>query len=96
MNINPFINLINSILSLYSFGMIIWMITDWLVHFNILNRYQIVVKNILNFGVHAFGPVLMKIRRYLPIIGGIDLSPIVVILVIGFVKEAMFTYLYRI
>ncbi len=95
MNINPFINLINNVLSLYSFAMILWMIIGWLVHFNILNRHQAVVYNILNFGGRLFEPVFSKIRRYVPSINGIDLSPIIVILLIGFTREFLFTYFYK-
>ena len=95
MNLNPFINLISNILSLYSFMLISWMILGWLIRFDIINRYQSFVKTLMNVGSNLFEPVFIQIKRVIPPIGGIDLSPIILLLLINFTKEALFTYLYR-
>lgn len=95
MNLNPFINLIINILSLYSFILVAWMILGWLVRFDIINRYQFIVKRLMDFGNNLFEPVFDKIRKIAPPIAGIDLSPIILILLINFTKEFLFTYLYK-
>ena len=94
MNLNPFINLISTILSLYSFILLAWMVLGWLVRFNIINQYQFIVKRLMDFCDKLFEPVLYQIRKVAPPIAGIDLSPIVLILLINFTKEFLFTYLY--
>ena len=95
MNLNPFINLISNALSLYSFFLIAWMILGWLIRFQIINSYQSLVKSLMNIGNHLFEPLFFQIRRVIPIMGGIDLSPIIVLLLINFLKEFLFTYFYK-
>jgi len=50
---------------------------------------------IVRFLYQATEPVLYQVRRYLPFFGGIDLSPIVVILLIVFIKAALINSLYQ-
>ncbi len=95
MNLNPFINLINNVLSLYSISLIIWIILDWLISFNVINRNQTLVKNLMNIGHYIFEPIFAQVRRIIPIIGRIDLSPIIVLLLINFIKDFLFTYFYK-
>jgi YggT family protein len=94
MNLNPFINLINSMLSLYSFLLLAWMILGWLVRFEIVNPYQSIVKRLMGFGNDLFEPIFYQIRRVIPVIQGIDLSPIILLLLVNFLKEFLLTYLY--
>jgi YggT family protein len=94
MNLNPFINLINSMLSLYSFLLLAWMILGWLVRFEIVNQYQNIVKKLMRFGNDLFDPIFYQIRRVIPVIQGIDLSPIILLLLTNFLKEFLLTYLY--
>lgn len=96
MNINPFINLISNIISIYSSIFILWIIAGWLIRFQIINPYQIFVRKIMDFCYQIFEPALVQIRKILPSIGGVDLSPLVLILLLNFVKELLFTYFYRI
>lgn len=96
MNINPFINLINSILSMYSFILVAWMILGWLIRFEIVNRYNKLVVNLMNFGARLFEPVFSQIRKVIPPISGIDFSPIILFLLINFTKDFLFTYFYSI
>jgi YggT family protein len=95
MNINPFINLINTILSFYSTAFIIWIIMWWLIRLQVINGYNQFIKRVMNFGGQIFEPVLKQIRKIIPSIGGIDLSPIVLIVLLNFVKEILFTYFYK-
>lgn len=96
MNLNPFINLINSILSLYSFILVAWIILGILVRFDIVNQHQVFVRKVNHLGMQLFEPLFAQIRRFIPVMGGLDFSPIIVFLLINFIKEFLFTYLYKI
>ncbi|MDB2414330.1 YggT family protein [Rickettsiales bacterium] len=95
MNINPFIELISSILGIYSWILIIWIIMSWLISFRVINTHNMVVSKVSEVLYRLTEPVLRPIREYIPDLGGIDLSPIVVFLLIRFVDSAMYTYLYK-
>lgn len=94
MNMNPFISLISSVLSLYSFLLVIWIGMSWLIAFNIVNPNQVLVHRIMYVLSRLIEPVLRKIRAFIPPIASIDLSPIIVFLLIQFINNAMYTYLY--
>ena len=93
-NLNPFINLIGSILSIYAFLLFIYIIMYYLTIFNIINRYSKIVIKVNGFLYKIFEPVLAKIRRYIPNISGIDISVIVLFLLIHFSKDVLYTYFY--
>ncbi len=95
MNLNPFINLITNIISLYSFSLLIWLVLSWLIRFDIINSYQSFVKQLMNLGNRLFEPVLSQIRRIMPLMFGIDLSPVLLLLLLNFTKEFLYTYLYK-
>lgn len=94
MNINPFLNLISTILSLYSFVLFLAIVINWLTAFNILNTRSNFV-NKLSFVLYQLTePVLRRVRKYMPDLGGIDISPIIVLLAIQLIKNIMFEYFY--
>jgi YggT family protein len=89
---NPFASLLLSIISLYNMVLFAWVIVSMLIYFNILNRYQPLVQKI-NYILHRLvDPVLNPIRKYIPTIGGIDLSPVVLILGLQFISNAIRYY----
>ncbi|AIL65515.1 YGGT family protein [Rickettsiales bacterium Ac37b] len=95
MNINPAIDLIAQIISLYNLILIVWIIMSWLVYFNILNKHQPLVQKLMHALTKLVEPVLNYIRNYIPTIGGIDLSAIVLFLALGFIKNVLYTYFYK-
>ena len=95
MNINPFIELIAAILDLYSYVLVFYIILSWLTSFGVINRFNPAVAKVSEILYKATEPVLRKIRRHVPDLGGIDISPIVVFLGIWFIKRVLFTYFYR-
>jgi YggT family protein len=95
MNINPFIDLFVSILSLFNFVLVTWIIISWLLVFNIINRHQPLVQKLISVLTRLVEPPLSYIRKYIPPIAGIDLSYIILFLAINFIKSAMYTYLYK-
>jgi YggT family protein len=82
------------ILDLYWYVIIIVAIMSWLIAFNVINRYNDVVRSIWNALNALTEPVLRPIRNRLPNFGGIDVSPIIVLILIYFIKEIIFLYVY--
>lgn len=95
MNINPFIILASNCISLYIMGFVIWIIMTWLIRFNIINQHQSFVNQAMKFFFKLFEPPLVIIRKYIPSIGGVDLSPLILLLLLNFAKEFLFTYFYK-
>jgi YggT family protein len=67
----------------------------WLISFDIINRYQPAVQKTMHILNRLIEPVLNQLRRFIPVIAGIDMSPLVLFLLIGFVKNVLYTYLYK-
>jgi YggT family protein len=83
----PVFSLIDAILSLYSVIVLIAVIMSWLINFNVINARNQFVDMIWRTVVALTEPVLRPIRRTLPSLGGIDISPIVLLLGIFFLRE---------
>ena len=84
--------LINTILDLFFSVLILSAILSWLVAFNVVNTRNRAVYLIGDFLYRVTEPVLRPIRRVLPNMGGLDLSPIVVLLAISFIQNLMAQY----
>jgi YggT family protein len=81
-------------LQLYVWILIASAVMSWLVAFGVVNMRNDVVRTIWNFLYQATEPALRPIRRILPNLGGIDISPIILLLVIFFVQRVIELYLY--
>ena len=84
--------LIDTILGLYVWILIASAILSWLVAFNVVNTRNRAVYVIGDFLYRVTEPVLAPIRRIMPNLGGLDLSPIIVILIIFFARNLMREY----
>ena len=82
--------LLDNIISLYIWVLIINMIMSWLVAFNVLNTSNRFVYSVLDVSHKLTDPPLNFIRRYLPNFGSIDISPIILILGIMFLRNLVF------
>ena len=89
---NPFLDLILVVLKLYSWALIISVILSWLVAFNVVNTHSPLVSAIGRFLYRLTEPLLKPIRQFLPGFGGIDISPVVLLLLIWFVENLLITY----
>jgi YggT family protein len=87
-----FFMLIDTILGLYVWILIASAILSWLVAFNVVNTRNRAVYVIGDFLYRVTEPVLAPIRRIMPNLGGLDLSPIIVILIIFFIRNLMREY----
>ena len=66
-------------------------IFSWLYAFNVVNPRNDIVATIGNFLYRVTEPVLKPIRRFMPDLGGIDISPIVVLVIIFFLRQLIWT-----
>ena len=85
--------LLLQILKIYSYVVIANVIVSWLIAFNILNTQNRFVYSILELTYKLTDPILNKIRRFLPNLGTIDISPIILLLLIWFVEMCMKLYI---
>lgn len=78
--------LIDTLLNLYFWLIIAYVIMNWLFVFNVINAYSPLVAIIRNFLQNMCEPIFYQVRRVIPLIGGIDLSPLVILLGISFLQ----------
>ncbi|NQV55642.1 MAG: YggT family protein [Rhodospirillales bacterium] len=84
--------LIDTMLSLYMWGIIIAAAMSWLTYGGVINTSNRFVHLVSDFLYRITEPALRPIRRIVPYIGGIDLSPIILILLIFFLRNLLHEY----
>ena len=89
---NSLLGLIIQIINLYQFVLIIYIIATWLVSFNIINTSNRFVYSVMKTLYRLYEPSLRFIRQYLPNFGSIDISPIIVYLLLWFLKSLLIEY----
>ena len=82
--------LLDSIIRIYLWIIIINALLSWLVAFNILNTQNRFVYSVLEVTHKLTDPALNRIRRFLPTFGSIDISPIILILALMFLRNIVF------
>jgi YggT family protein len=82
------------VLDLYIWLLIAAAVLSWLVAFNVVNSRNQFVAMLGDFIYRVTEPVLRPIRNMLPSLGGIDVSPVVVILIIILIKDIIVRYIY--
>ncbi|BAF89315.1 MULTISPECIES: YggT family protein [Azorhizobium] len=82
------------VLQLYVWVLIISAVLSWLVAFNVVNPYNQLVRTISEIVYKLTEPLLAPLRSVLPSIGGLDLSPMVLILIIFFLERVIAYYIY--
>ena len=84
--------LVLQILKLYSYVVIANVIISWLISFNILNTQNKFVYAILELTYRLTDPFINRIRRFMPNLGVLDISPIILLLLIWFIEMCMKLY----
>ena len=84
--LNPIAALLITVLDIYKWIVIAAVIVSWLVAFNVINSHNNFVRSLLRALAALTEPVFRPIRRVLPPMGGLDLSPIVVFVLIWFLQ----------
>jgi YggT family protein len=82
------------VLDLYIWLLIAAAVLSWLVAFNVVNARNQFVAMVGDFLFRITEPVLRPIRNMLPSLGGIDVSPVVLILIIILIKDIIVRYIY--
>jgi len=82
------------VLDLYIWLLIAAAVLSWLVAFNVVNARNQFVAMVGDFLFRITEPVLRPIRNMLPSLGGIDVSPVVLILIIILIKDVIVRYIY--
>ena len=85
--------LVLQVLKLYSYVVIANVIISWLIAFNIINTNNRFVYSILELTYRLTDPILNKIRHFLPNLGSLDISPIILLLLIWFIEMCMKLYI---
>ena len=86
--------LFDTVINLYMWVVIIWVIMSWLVSFQVVNTHNRFVHLVNDFLHRVTEPALAPIRRVTPYLGGIDLSPFVLILILYFLRLLLREYLF--
>jgi YggT family protein len=81
-------------LNIYTWLLIISAVLSWLIAFNVLNTRNQFVSTVWDMLYRITEPVLRPIRNMLPNLGGIDISPIILLLIIFFIQRVIVLYLY--
>ncbi|GAB4359049.1 MAG: YggT family protein [Kiloniellaceae bacterium] len=87
--LDPLIRVISFALTIYVYMVIASAILSWLVHFGVINTRNQFVSMIGEFLWRITEPALRPIRRFMPNLGGIDISPIILILIIYFLQMVL-------
>ena len=82
--------LLDNIITIYLWIIIINAILSWLVAFNVLNTQNKFVFSVLDVTYKLTDPALNKIRRFIPTFGSIDISPVILILLLIFLRNLIF------
>ena len=85
--------LVYELLNIYKYIVIVNVIISWLVAFNVLNTHNRFVYSILELSYKLTEPMLDKIRRFLPNLGTLDISPVILLVLIWFLQTCMYLYL---
>ena len=85
--------LVLQILKLYSYVVIANVIVSWLIAFNVLNTQNRFVYSLLELTYRLTDPILNKIRRFIPNLGSLDISPVILLLLIWFIEMCMQLYI---
>ncbi len=90
---NPFVWLIDTLITIYIWLLIGQAILSWLLAFGVVNRHNRAVAVIGDFLYRVTEPALRPIRAFLPNFGGIDISPVVLILLLIFFERLLLYYI---
>lgn len=85
----PLIVFIVRIIDLYIWVVIIGAVLSWLIAFNVINTQNRFVYAVVDFLYRVTEPALRPIRNFLPNLGGIDISPVILILILLFIRDVV-------
>src|SRR5512145_423489 len=87
-----FINLVLTVIQLYIYILVASAILSWLVAFNVINTRNRFVYTLGDFLYRITEPALRPLRRFVPVLGGVDITPLVLILLLIFAQNLIIEY----
>ena len=84
--LDPLLTVFYELLEFYKWIVIVAAIMSWLIAFGVINTYNRAVYTINDFLYRVTEPALRPIRRYLPNLGGVDISPVILIFVVWLIQ----------
>ena len=87
---NPFLWLIDTIINIYIWLLIASAVLSWLIAFNVVNTRNPIVHSVGDFLYRVTEPLLRPIRNLLPNLGGIVVSPVILIIGLLFLRQLIF------
>ena len=84
--INPLIEALLLVLYLFQWSLVVYILISLLVQFGVVNPYHSIINLIQNSLSQIHEPILNVLRRYIPIFGNLDLTPLIVFVVIHFIS----------
>lgn len=91
---NPFHWLLDTLITLYIWILIANAVLSWLVAFNVVNPHNNIVRTIGEGLYRLTEPALRPIRQMLPSLGGLDISPVILIIILLFVQRFLYWLFY--
>ena len=91
---NPIHYLLDTFLWLFLVAIIVSVILSWLVQFGVINRSNPFVAQVGEFLHRLTEPALRPIRNFLPDLGGIDISPIILIVLVEFARHVLRAWIF--
>ncbi len=91
---NSLVSLIATIIQIYIYVLVASAVLSWLIAFNVVNMRNQFVAMLAESLWRLTEPALRPIRRFMPNMGGIDLSPVVLILLLIFIQSLLYEYFY--
>ena len=89
-----FAGLILEIISLYEYVVIAYIVVSWLISFGVINTYNRFVAQANDVLYRLTEPVLQPIRNLLPNLGGLDISPIILFVLLRFLQNLIVEYTF--
>lgn len=89
---NPFLWLILTVLDVYFWFVIAMVVMSWLIGFNVINIQNPFVRQVQYVLYRVTEPLLGPIRRFMPDLGGVDLSPMVLLIGVIFLQRLIIHY----
>jgi len=90
----PFIWLLLELINIYTWIIIIAVVMSWLVAFGVINTHNQFARMVVRFLDAVTEPVFRQVRRVIPPIGGLDISPLIVLIFLQFVTYSIRYYFF--
>ena len=87
--INPLIEVLLLVLNLFQWSLVAYILISLLVQFGVVNPYHSIINIVQNSLSQIHEPILNILRRYIPIFGNLDLTPLIVFVVIQFISSIL-------